>query len=649
MVAATLAAALSFATLLALRSGNGLAPSLSGGSSSAGVPTAHVQPALTHVASRHPNRQIEVIIQLRRGAGPSAGDALVSSAGGTVIRDLPIIHGLGASMTATNAQSMSAEPAIRAISLNARIKGQGNARRLRHRHHANRGRAHHGHRGGHHRRNAPTSAGGIDTSKLATSYPLSIRADRAWAQGYTGKGVGVAVIDTGIAGRLPDFQVSRSDSTSRVVASAVVNPAATRAGDSFGHGTHIAGLIAGNGTNRPATDPLSGKYIGVAPEANLIDVKIADENGDATVLDVIDGLQFAVDHRADYNIRVVNLSLKSTSAESYRTDPLDAAAEAAWNSGIVVVAAAGNGGSGSDSVSYAPANDPYVITVGAVDDEGNKGTGNDLMTTWSSRGVTEDGFVKPDVPSPGARIVSTIAPGSVYTQLCPSCVTDGAYFRVGGTSMAAALVSGQVADALQANPGWSPNQVKAQVVNRSRPVKNWNAQLVDGEGTVQNNGDAEVRGGEASLDKVLNTSIASTANSGLTPNNLIDPATGQIDYSRASWSRASWSDAIDPLRASWSRASWSRASWSRASWSATAQTCTDLERASWSRASWSRASWSRASWSGNLTDEQIATVDAEIAAAKQECSELLAKIDPTRASWSRASWSRASWSTSFDK
>jgi len=187
-------------------------------------------------------------------------------------------------------------------------------------------------------------------------------------------------------------------------------------------------------------------------------------------------------------------------------------------------------------------------------------------------------------------------------------------------------------------------------VNRSRPVKNWNAQLVDGEGTVQNNGDAEVRGGEASLDKVLNTPITSTANSGLAPNNLIDPATGQIDYSRASWSRASWSDAIDPLRASWSRASWSRASWSRASWSATPQTCTDLERASWSRASWSRASWSRASWSGDgLTDQQIATIDAEIAAAKQECSELLAKIDPARASWSRASWSRASWSTSFDK
>src|SRR5215217_7976796 len=160
------------------------------------------------------------------------------------------------------------------------------------------------------------------------------------------------------------------------------------------------------------------------------------------------------------------------------------------------------------------------------------------------------------------------------------------------------------------------------------PVWNWSAQLVDGAGTVQTRGDADVVGGEAALDKVLASAITTVADAGLAPNNLIDPSTGQIDYSRASWSRASWS---------------------RASWSATPQTCTDLERASWSRASWSRASWSRASWSGDLTSEQIAEVDRDIAAAKEECSHLLANIDPSRASLSRASWSRASWSTSFDK
>jgi serine protease AprX len=614
MVAATLAAALTFATLIALRSGGEFTSGLTGGSSASGGTSAHIQPALAKLGERHPSRSVEVIIQLRPGTSGSAGDSLVGAAGGSVIRELPIINGLGARMPAGEAQRLGADPNVRAVSLNAPIKSQG---RIRGHGHA-RGRGHRG--GGNHSRNAAASVGAVDTSRLATSYPLSVRADKAWASGYTGQGVGVAVVDTGIAGRLPDFQVSRTDSTSRVIASAIVNPAATRAGDGFGHGTHIAGLIAGDGTNRPSSDPAYGKYVGAAPDANLIDVKVADEDGDATVLDVIDGLQFVVDHRTDYNIRVANLSLKSTSPESYRTDPLAAAAEATWNSGIVVVTAAGNLGSAPDSVSYAPGNDPFVIAVGAVDDQGNKGTGNDLMTSWSSRGATQDGFVRPDLLAPGSRIVSTMAPGADYLDLCPSCVTDGSYFRAGGTSMASAIVSGAVADALEAHPAWTPDDVKAQIVKRSRPVKNWNAQNVDGAGTVVNSGDQTVVGGEASLDKVIGTPIISAANEGLASNNLINPATGQIDYSRASWSRASWSEAIDPLRASWSRASWSRASWSRASWSGEA-----------------------------LTDQQIAQIDQDIAAAKQECAQLLARIDPTRASWSRASWSRASWSTSFDK
>jgi serine protease AprX len=648
MVATALAAALSLATFIGLRSG---APELSGGGSPVTASSFSQPSPLAELAAEQPNRQVEVIVQLRPSADPATADALVRSSGGAVIRDLPIINGVGARMAAGDAQRLNADPRIHAVSLNAPIKAE--ALRPRHRH-AARSRGHRrGAKGSHRNRGhgsrAASSAGAIDTSRLATSYPQSIRAEKAWAGGHTGDGVGVAVVDTGIAGHLPDFQVSRSNATSRVIASAVVNPAATKAGDSFGHGTHIAGLVAGNGTNRPASDPAYGKYVGAAPDANLIDVKVADEDGDATVLDVIDGLQFVVDHEATYDIRVVNLSLKSTSPESYRTDPLAAAAEAAWNSGIVVVTAAGNLGSAPDAVSYAPGNDPFVITVGAVDDQGNRGTGNDLMTSWSSRGTTQDGFVRPDLLAPGSRIVSTMAPGADYLDLCPSCVTDGSYFRAGGTSMAAAIVSGAAADVLEAHPGWTPDEVKAQLVKRSRPVKNWSAQLVDGEGTVVNSGDQTVVGGEVSLDKVIGTPIVSSANDGLASNNLIDPATGLIDYSRASWSRASWSDAIDPLRASWSRASWSRASWSRASWSATAETCTDLERASWSRASWSRASWSRASWSGGLTDQEIAQVDQEIAAAKQECSQLLAQIDPARASWSRASWSRASWSTSFEK
>ena len=175
------------------------------------------------------------------------------------------------------------------------------------------------------------------------------------------------MIDSGIAGDLPDFVTG---GRSRVIASAVTNPCAADANDQFGHGTHVAGLIAGNSLNSPVKRNLAGRYMGVAPRANLISVKVSDDDGETTVLDVIYGIQFAVDNKDRFGIRVVNLSLSSTVAESYLTDPLDAAAESAWFSGLVVVAAAGNDGIAPDAVSYAPGNDPYVISVGGMDDRG---------------------------------------------------------------------------------------------------------------------------------------------------------------------------------------------------------------------------------------------------------------------------------------
>ena len=222
--------------------------------------------------------------------------------------------------------------------------------------------------------------------------------------------------------------------------------------DRYGHGTHVAGILAGNGLNRSATDPLRGKYIGIAPDASLISVKASDDDGAATVLDVIYGLQFVVEHQADYNIRVVNLSLESSQPQSYKTDPLDAAVEAAWLHGIVVVAAAGNRGTAPDAVGYAPGNDPFAISVGAVDDQGTKPQKDDKIPAWTSHGTTQDGLVKPDVLAPGAHIVAPLAPGSMFATLCPTCITDDEYIRAGGTSMAAPVVAGLVADLLAGAP-----------------------------------------------------------------------------------------------------------------------------------------------------------------------------------------------------
>jgi serine protease AprX len=558
-------------------------------------------PVLADLAQRHPAKHIEVIVQLRQGADVAAAHALVSSAGGKVIRDLPIINGFGAEMGAAKAASLASEPGVRSVSLNAGIKKTGYF---------------------------------LKTDSLKTAYNGSIVSQKAWDGGYTGQGVGVAVIDTGIAGDLPDFRTSQSNSTSRVVASAVANPSASTSNDGLGHGTHIAGLIAGNGGYLDSSDNNFGDYAGVAPDANLISVKAGDEHGAATVLDVIDGLQFVVDYKNDYNIRVVNLSLRSTHQESYTTDPLDAAVESAWLNGITVVVAAGNEGTAADSVSYAPANDPFVITVGAVDDQGTKKTDDDSVGSWSSRGVTQDGLLKPDILAPGAHLVSTLAPGSDYSSLCPQCVTDGSYFKVGGTSMAAGVVSGAIADIIQAKPTWTPNQIKGTITKADRGrniTKVATSAGITVNGTILTKADPSsispttIVGRELAIDKVIGLGKADpAANSTFTTNLLVDPTTGAIDYSRASWSRASWSEAADPLRASWSRASWSRASWSRASWSATPESCADFERASWSRASWS---------------------DADIQAAKDACTQM----DPTRASWSVADFTRASWSTSFEK
>jgi serine protease AprX len=506
-----------------------------------GAAPASLSPALARIARRDPARRVEVIVQLARSAAPGAGRTAIASVGGRVTRELPIINGVAASMTAGEAKRLARDPAVYAVALNGRVR---------------------------------TSAGSFKADQLKSAFNQSTAASKVWGSG-DGEDVGVAVLDTGIAGDLPDFRVSQTDKRSRVIASVVVNPDATNAGDEYGHGTHVAGLIAGNGYFRDKTDPLWGRYAGSAPEANLISVKISDDHGASTVLDVILGLQFVVDHKDDLGIRVVNMSLNSSDSQSYATDPIDAAAEAAWNSGIVVVAAAGNRGGDADAVDYAPANDPYVITVGAVDDQGTKGLDDDQLASWSSHGTTQGGLSKPDVLAPGAHLVSTLAPGSDFTSLCPDCVRDGQYFQVGGTSMATGVVSGIVADLLERHPEWTPNQVKGAIVNRMRNVKGL--------------------GAEIAADSAMGAdSKARVSNQGLTPSTLLDPSSGQIDYSRAGWSRAGWSDATDTLRAGWSRAGWS---WACACTPAPA----DSDSADTSRAGWSRAGWSRAGWSSSFT------------------------------------------------
>lgn len=469
-------------------------------------------------------------MQLKAGVPLSQGRALVRSLGGAAGVDLPIINGLSARLSERAERRLAASPLVHAVSLNAPIQD---------------------------------TSFNFAPGHLASSFDWSVGAPRLWNHS-TGGGIGVAVIDSGIQGDLPDFLTAQRSSSSRVIASAVIDPnSTTTAADTYGHGTAVSGLIAGNGGNRTPSDPLVGQYIGTAPDANLISVKVADDTGHATTLDAIYGLQFAVDHKDDYNLRVVNLSFRSTSGESYTTDPLDAAVEQAWFDGITVVAAAGNLGTASDAVSYAPGNDPYVITVGATDDGGTPSTGDDVQASWSSRGVTQDGFQKPDVLAPGAHIVSTLAPDSAFATLCPGCVTQGAYFQASGTSLAAPIVSGIVADLVAAHPDWTPDMVKGAITSAAIPLQDGSGSEVQGNAAYWATGDQLV------------------SNQGLTPNQLVNPDTDAIDYNTASWSAGAWNPAADPLTASWSTASWSCESCSSDSSGGVSPTT-----ASWSNVGW---------------------------------------------------------------
>jgi serine protease AprX len=368
----------------------------------------------------------------------------------------------------------------------------------------------------------------VSSDDLQTTYDETLGVTPLWKFGVTGTGVGVAVIDTGVDGALPDF--AGANGQSRVIVSAVDNTSATTATDSYGHGTDVAAIIAGDGDNRPASDPLHGQYIGVAPNANLISLKVSDESGNTTVLDVIYALQFAVAHQAQYNIRVVNLSLDSATPQSYKTDPLDAAVESTWMHGIVVVAAAGNRGTASDAVQYSPANDPYVITVGGVDENGSANPAGDTVASWSSQGTTQDGIHKPDLYAPGAHIVSVLAPGSVFADSnCNCLVGNGQYIQTSGTSMAAPAISGLVADLLQLHPRWTPDQVKG-VLTSSAVSDNPSLQ--------------EPNAIKAALD--WNPPLA---DQGLTPSTLLNPSTGNVNYTWATWSFATWSRATGLLRA----------------------------------------------------------------------------------------------------
>jgi serine protease AprX len=512
MSALAIAAVAAVALAIALGATSGqirLVPNSS--ASPAAGSSAPLDPRIATLAAHHPTATVQAIVQFNATVTAAKANADAAHVRGRIIGNLPIIHGLALSLTAAEARSMATNPDVHAVSLNTTVNTESLPLHM-------------------------IGGQSVPTNQLQTTYDQTLGVLPLWKFGVTGTGVGVAVVDTGVDGALPDF-ASKDHGASRVVASAVANADATTATDSYGHGTDVAGIVAGNGDNRGPGDPEYGHYIGVAPNANLISIKVSDETGEASVLDVIYGLQFAVEHQSQFNIRVINLSLSSTTPQSYKTDPLDAAVESAWMHGIVVVAAAGNKGTASDAVQYSPANDPYVITVGGVDENGSANPAGDTIASWSSQGTTQDGLQKPDVYAPGAHIVSVLAPNSVFSTSCPTCISgNGQYIQTSGTSMAAPAIAGLVADLLQIHPNWTPDQVKGDLTSPA---------------VTENSSFQEPNAVKAAL--LWNPPLA---DQGLTPSSLINTTTGAINYNLSSWNLSSWNRAKGPLRAGYALSSW---------------------------------------------------------------------------------------------
>jgi serine protease AprX len=363
----------------------------------------------------------------------------------------------------------------------------------------------------------------------------------------------VAVVDSGIdTSRAADFGTS-------VIASVNLCSLCTdnTTSDLEGHGTMVAGLLAGH----------SADYMGAAPNAPIVNVRTADASGESLTSDVIAAADWILQHKDQYNIKVANFSMAGGTPTTFRFDPLDQAVEKLWFAGVTVVAAAGNFGTGNGAVdmSMAPGNDPFVITVGALDQHQSSDPYDDDIPSWSAYGFTADGFSKPDVAAPGRYMVMPVPMGTTIPSTVPDRVVSPGYMWMSGTSFSAPIVSGAAAQILARHPDWGPDQVKGALMLTSAYLTNVDWQ----------------QAGVGEIDAAAAASLPYTPpnpNENLYAFVATDPNTGQSSFDQAAWASAVSTDAA------WASAAWASAAWASAAWAS---------------AAWASAAWSSATFTAN--------------------------------------------------
>ncbi len=377
---------------------------------------------------------VRVIIQ---GHSVEAAARAAQNAGGLVLDDLGIINAVAAEVPQTSLARLAVAEGVVRVTLDRAVEA--------------------------------TSQG----HPVNVEFAKSIGAAEVWEAGNLGQGVTVAVLDTGLDPTMQGLKHGADGNNNRILAyyDAVSDEfygsqqLQQSPKDPRGHGTHVAGIV-GNSESEPWDD---GEYRGVAPAANLVAVKVLDETGAGTYIDILRGMNWIIQNKDVYDIRVLNISLYTQPRTPYWADPFDLAVMVAWRAGIVVVTSAGNGGPDPLSIGV-PGNTPYVITVGAFTDHYTpEDFGDDYMPPFSACGPTLDAFVKPDVIAPGAHVVSLMRPNTYLSNEYPEHRLSGTYFQVAGTSMSTAAVSGIVALMLSENPDLTPDQVKYRLTMTARP------------------------------------------------------------------------------------------------------------------------------------------------------------------------------------
>jgi serine protease AprX len=539
-----------------------------------------------------------VIVRARAGR-TAAAEALVRRLGGTVHEQLALIDGFSASVPAKVLGAVRSSAAVLSLT--------------------------------HNRLLVPQSASYTDDyDPNSDGYSMAnitelTGARSWWAAGYTGQGVGVALIDSGIApvlGLSSPGQVANGPDLS--LESQAPN---LRYLDTYGHGTFMAGLIAGRDATPNPNAPAS-TYLGMAPGARIVSLKVGDADGGTDVTQVIAAIDWVVQHRSDngLNIRVINLSYGTNSLQDYQSDPLAYAAEQAWKHGLVVVAAGGNDGFQTKKSVPAladPAVDPYIVAVGSADTIGTRSLADDQVPSfspWPKKGSTRS----VDLVAPGVHMQGLRVPNSYIDSTHPEGFLSDRYFRGSGTSESTAVISGAAALLLQRFPDATPDQIKkllmdgaVRIQGKSRAIGAGELQLGSlleaalpnwAQTWAPSTGQGSIEGSRGS-DHLTRDGVVLSGEQDIFGAPISTPSLASAEAAGSSWSGGTWNGN------SWSGSSWSGSSWSGSSWSGNAWSGSSWSTSSWSGNSWSGSSWSGSSWSGS--------------------------------SWSGSSWSGGSWAGAF--